>query len=346
MFVYERLRFVHMCLKEEQNAAQVLAAVAAHALCRSFDTAVEKKRGISNLELLYQEISRADRVKKQRQELKKLKKKQKKLVKKLGHLGEEAAGEECKLCADDGRSSSQQHPSLDLECTCLIDEQGYESEVDHDASSVCGSDSIDRTGEGGCAVVDKSHGTHTLHTGIKEQVIYSCSCDLAIVPEVRHSICSKSIDCGYGSDPSLLSSRTPSLVSTPDGSEIACSEGFCNHDCAPPTRRNWQLSVGEPLTLQQMLVSKLTLSSFSIIYYYYYANIESQDDSADSDDDLGAVRSEPIPDAVLLDFACRQSNIQAQREKLRQDLRHRFATMCNITKLANRPKTTSVKQSN
>lgn len=271
MFVYERLRFVHMCLKEEQNAAQVLAAVAAHALCRSFDTAVEQKRGISNLELLYQEISRADRVKKQRQELKKLKKKQKKLVKKLVQFGDGADGAdangECKLCEDDGRSSSH-----DLECTCLIDEQGYESEVDHDASSNCGSDSIDRAaatgggspssccggagGEGSVVDTVGHGGTRNKSSNCKDhQRFSSCgSCDCASAAVVSPNSCSKSVDCGYGSDPSLLSSRTPSLVSTPDGSEVACSEGFCNHECQP-TRRNWQLSVGEPLTLEQMLVS-------------------------------------------------------------------------------------------
>lgn len=282
MFVYERLRFVHMCLKEEQNAAQVLAAVAAHALCRSFDTAVEKKRGISNLELLYQEISRADRVKKQRQELKKLKKKQKKLVKKLvvqcgGDGGsadgalDECLNRECKACEDDGRS-----PLQDLECTCLIDEQGYESEVDHDASSNCGSDSIDTTaassngssitccgaggdGDGGNSV-GKGHGTHKSPNSKDHKIYSSCgSCDCASTSVVSANSCSKSIDCGYGSDPSLLSSRTPSLVSTPDGSEVACSEGFCNHECQPTAGRNWQLSVGEPLTLEQMLVSLVNI---------------------------------------------------------------------------------------
>lgn len=274
MFVYERLRFVHMCLKEEQNAAQVLAAVSAHALCRSFDTAVEKKRGISNLELLYQEISRADRAKKQRQELKKLKKKQKKLVKRQVLSGEDGAddggsgaGGECQLCADDGRSSSQHSPHL--ECTCVIDEQGYESEVDHDASSNCGSDSTETApganticygaGGAGCGGGSIARGKNEVHGGGrcgKGQSMFSCgSCDLAATSSsaVGHSSCSKSVDCGYGSDPSLLSSRTPSLASTPDGSEVACSEGFCNHD--GPPRCNWPMSVAEPLTLQQMLVS-------------------------------------------------------------------------------------------
>jgi len=74
MIMYERLRRIYVSLREEERACQVLAAVGVHALCRSFDTFVEQKQGISNLELLYQEISRAERAKQIKREQKKLKK--------------------------------------------------------------------------------------------------------------------------------------------------------------------------------------------------------------------------------------------------------------------------------
>lgn len=82
MCLYERLRRINVCLREEENACQVLAAVAVHALSRSFDMAVENKQGISNLELLYQEISREERSKEQKKEQKKLKKRKKRNEKK------------------------------------------------------------------------------------------------------------------------------------------------------------------------------------------------------------------------------------------------------------------------
>ncbi|XP_075148369.1 gametogenetin-binding protein 2-like [Haematobia irritans] len=82
MIMYERLRRVFVSLREEERACQVLAAVGVHALCRSFDMSVEKKQGISNLELLYQEISRAEKAKEHKREQKKLKKKKKKNEKK------------------------------------------------------------------------------------------------------------------------------------------------------------------------------------------------------------------------------------------------------------------------
>lgn len=83
--MYERLRRVYVSLREEERACQVLAAVGVHALCRSFDMSVEKKQGISNLELLYQEISRAEKAKEHKREQKKLKKKKKKNEKKNSH---------------------------------------------------------------------------------------------------------------------------------------------------------------------------------------------------------------------------------------------------------------------
>ena len=37
MCIYDRLKKIHQCVKEEENACQVLGAVAVYALCRSFD---------------------------------------------------------------------------------------------------------------------------------------------------------------------------------------------------------------------------------------------------------------------------------------------------------------------
>ncbi|KAG5683430.1 hypothetical protein PVAND_012711 [Polypedilum vanderplanki] len=81
MCIYNRLKRVQQCVKEEENACQVLAAVAVYSLCRSFDMAVEKKRGV-NLEFIYNEISRDERNKEQQNKKKKLKKRKKRNEKK------------------------------------------------------------------------------------------------------------------------------------------------------------------------------------------------------------------------------------------------------------------------
>lgn len=262
MFIYERLRRVHMCLKEEENACQVLAAVAVHALCRSFDMAVEKKRGISNLELLYKEISRAEKAKEQRKEQKKLKKKKKKNDKKCADAST--------LCLCNGGDDDM----ATMVCTCgALDENGYDSNDDQDETTMncCNNNSDDINSEmasskangtgtdgggggdggGGCcnAVVDD------ISIDVKDEIsLFSCHTCVANVggnskkgggggggsvgAVANKNRCSKSIDGGYVSEPSnhdgpcssVLSSRTSSMTSSPEGSEIACSDGFCNHD--------------------------------------------------------------------------------------------------------------------
>lgn len=300
MCIYERLRRVHVCLKEEENACQVLAAVGVHALCRNFDMAVEKKQGISNLELLYQEISRAEKVKEFRKEQKKLKKKKKKNEKK---------NLETRLTFDALDSVETKSP-----WECIINDNGYyvdnedEQEIDICCSSSDGSSGI-------CTVGKKGNVNGADRTILKKQDILTnsrCCMNNNITTKVKNCNTNKSgnlnnvktkfsdasckscvnningytkyIDGGYVSEPSshheesclMLSisnnnSRTSSIVSTPEGSEVACSDGFCNHEplhinrngnnnigCTPSENNNCTHVQNDKkqLTLQQMLVSK------------------------------------------------------------------------------------------
>lgn len=81
MCIFERFRKIYNARKEEEGACQLLAVLALHGMYRSFDLAVEEKRGISNLELLYEEISQQEQRQEQRKEQKRLKKRQKKMEK-------------------------------------------------------------------------------------------------------------------------------------------------------------------------------------------------------------------------------------------------------------------------
>ncbi|XP_067215566.1 gametogenetin-binding protein 2-like isoform X2 [Linepithema humile] len=76
--VAEKLHRVYRRLKEEETVCKVLAAVAIDALSRNFQMAVEVKQGISQLELLYKELTREEIVKQQRREKLRLKRKKKK----------------------------------------------------------------------------------------------------------------------------------------------------------------------------------------------------------------------------------------------------------------------------
>lgn len=224
-----------MSLKEEENACQVLAAVAVHALCRSFDIAVEKKRGISNLELLTKELDRADKAKELRKEQKKMKKKKKRIVKKLeasqGCPDYEMDGLSLYLAIDDNYSDVDDlHAELIKTQNCL--NSTSIADIDHDIS-------ID----------------------VKDELsLYTChSCEVNMMSGCSKSIdggCSKSIDGGYVSGPyDTLNSRTSSLASSPEGSEVACSDEFCSHHNSVVT------------TLQQMLVCVHHLL-FSIFLFF------------------------------------------------------------------------------
>lgn len=281
MCIYERLRRVHMCLKEEENACQVLAAVAVHALCRSFDMSVEKKRGISNLELYYKEISRAEKAKEIRKEQKKLKKKKKKNEKKITDAG----GLRCCSCDFDNIENDSGR------CNCtMADENEYDTE-EQELNNCCNGSkgkpaAETSTSKSKCC----ANSSDEMSIDVKDEVsIFSChSC------EIIGSGCAKSIDGGYVSEPSshhdgpcsVLSSnnnsRTSSIASSPEGSEVACSDGLCNHDQhgggnhshrTTPEYVGRQHVNGLPLTLQQMLVRKLFSKvffplSFSDVSYF------------------------------------------------------------------------------
>lgn len=73
-------------------------------------------------------------------------------------------------------------------------------------------------------------------------------------------------DCGYSSGNNggccETMSGSSSLMSSPEGSEVACSEGFCNHergDCLDLTKNDKTSCTGFTLSLQDMLVCTLYL---------------------------------------------------------------------------------------
>ncbi|CAG2065314.1 unnamed protein product, partial [Timema podura] len=76
--IYDRLYKIHTRLREEQSICQVLAAVAVETLCRNFEMAVDVKRGVSQLELLYEQITKEEIAKQHRKEHKKQKRRRRK----------------------------------------------------------------------------------------------------------------------------------------------------------------------------------------------------------------------------------------------------------------------------
>lgn len=112
--MYERLHRIYMRMREEECTCQVFAAVAVDTLSRSFEMAVERKQGISQLELLYAELAREEQQKQIRKEQKKIKRKRKK-----GKSGEHGDGKE--NCIDFDDEYDDKDDIMDKECTCVHD---------------------------------------------------------------------------------------------------------------------------------------------------------------------------------------------------------------------------------
>lgn len=269
MCIYNRLKRIQQCLKEEENACQVLAAVSVHALCRSFDMAVENKRGV-NLELIYDEISREDRIKEEQQKRRKMKKRKKRNDKKLKDE-DDLDSYDCDPKPVPEKCDCQEEDHVHSE-----DEENLHSDDDEDEDKIvlCDGTIID-VGLGPSShaskmikvaspvkvhrVIHRNHSVErsrstsieNLDVKVDEMSITSCqSCH-----DGDGECAQRSIDAGYSSETqndgllsNINSSRTSSIVSTPEGSEVACSDTCCKG-----------IDIGNVesfLTLEQMLVSE------------------------------------------------------------------------------------------
>ncbi|KDR09742.1 Gametogenetin-binding protein 2 [Zootermopsis nevadensis] len=390
--VYERLHRINLRLREEECMCQVLAAVAIEALCRNFEMAVEVKQGISQLELLYEQITKEELAKQQKKEQKKQKRRKKK-EKRVGH-DEKENNFEC----ESEENADQNSEELFSSCTCLDPKPVVQNTDRHKlqvldrkskGSPTCycedcirrkkdkGSfaESVEDQSNKAQRSVDKQQGQHSSKTGANCLAGDSASNNNSLLSSVRNSVspfpssatpeqqlslspcqscksaqdlvetsaallstnaslknCLRcngnwsssehSQDCGYSSENNNgccdTGSGSSSLPSSPEGSEVACSDGFCNHEgectgdrnCEPQTHYrsghgptdmnlNTRGPGGLTLTLQQML-----------------------EESCSSDEECY------IPVEEVQEFKARMLHVMEKRQELRQTLRKRFDELC------------------
>ncbi|XP_011690104.1 PREDICTED: gametogenetin-binding protein 2-like isoform X1 [Wasmannia auropunctata] len=115
-------------------------------------------------------------------------------------------------------------------------------------------------------------------------------------------------DCGYSSEHNISSS---SLPSTPEGSEVACNDEWCDHEGACHDKLNHSNS---SISLLQERGPTLT---------------QMLKDSYISDDDD---KESYIPAEEVLEFKSRVCQLTEKRLELRQILRERFAMLCSHQK--------------
>ncbi|EDW14371.1 gametogenetin-binding protein 2-like [Drosophila mojavensis] len=352
MIMYERLRRIYVSLREEERACQVLAAVGVHALCRSFHERVEQKQGISNLELLYQEISRAEKAKELKREQKKLKKKKKKDEKKNMHRlcendsnANDAAETDCEEEEDgaNGEAEANTEPTVDATLDDAVDDgivmvcADADADVDANADAEpepkpptpsekpTKSKSKKQPKKKKQKSTSKKHKKKLCVDEHLDAVPKATKCNDCLAP-IPNCPCEQDVrDSGYGSDPhaSHANSRISSAVSSLEGSEVSCSDGLCNH-------HNYDMMAEEE---EEESVVDVTAPNSYVSDSVYGQQTQSDDkfsllqmlDFFDDEDDENCCY---IPQEVVLAYQYQREQVQRQREQLRATLRRNFERMC------------------
>ncbi|XP_044144197.1 gametogenetin-binding protein 2 isoform X1 [Bufo gargarizans] len=190
--LYERLHRIWQKLRAEEQTWQMLFYLGVDALRKSFEMTVEKVQGISRLEQLCEEFLEEERV----QELKQEKKRQKKKNRRKNKC----------VCT--------------IPVSADIKELSVESEKD-DPSGYVG------MGYNSCSGLEDNNGFVKV---ANENSCSSCTCPscngLLVSSRMKKGLTAHSngSDCGYSS--SMEGSESGSR----EGSDVACTEGICNHD--------------------------------------------------------------------------------------------------------------------
>ncbi|XP_064534138.1 gametogenetin-binding protein 2 isoform X1 [Pseudopipra pipra] len=190
--LYERLHRIWQKLRAEEQTWQMLFYLGVDALRKSFEMAVEKVQGISRLEQLCEEFSEEERVRELKQEKKRQKRKNRRKNKCVCEIP-------APLQATEEKEISQAKESSNFtESSC----------------KACGS------------TEEANNCVEVIVTNESTSCTCPSSGTLLGSPKIKKGLsphCTGS-DCGYSS--SMEGSETGSR----EGSDVACTEGICNHD--------------------------------------------------------------------------------------------------------------------
>lgn len=326
--LYERLHRVQQRLREEERTAKVLAAAATQALGRNFELAVDDKRGKSQLMMLFDEITKEELAKQHRREHKKQKRRKKK--EKKHEEKENRCGCDETTCKDSTCSCEECHE---------MKEETLEKRVQASVTARNYNYAGTKVGLELLSIV-KPPGTvpHNPPPQVPPAACQSCQsaqrnpAQSTLAPSWT-SRCSsqQSQDCGYSSEGNDTISGSCSLPSSPEGSEVACSDGFCNHegdcnssDIGKENNRRAALadkaavrpsSGGTPLTLLQMLEDPC---------------------SSDEEDNERSF----IPAEEVQAFQAQLPLVMKKRQELRETLIARFDRLCRPESDQSRPLST------
>ncbi|XP_051552341.1 gametogenetin-binding protein 2-like [Myxocyprinus asiaticus] len=188
--LYERLHRIWQKLRAEEQTWQMLFYLGIDALRKSFEMAVERVQGISRLEQLCEELSEEERAKELKQEKKRQKRKNRRKNK-------------CGFDMTEQETEGEKNKSLD---------EGSSESVDSGCKS-CGSG--EESGGSMEVIMTRENSPCTCPAA---SILHSPKTKKALLPHSNGS------DCGY------CSSMDGSEMGSREGSDVACTEGMCNHD--------------------------------------------------------------------------------------------------------------------
>ncbi|KAK0178640.1 hypothetical protein PV327_007516 [Microctonus hyperodae] len=381
--VAERLHRVHRRLREEETVCRVFAAVAVDALSRNFQMAVEVKQGITQLELLYEELTREEILKQQRREKLRLKRKKKK-ERRYENIEEKENSCDCSESRErNGGSSEGSCVCSELKPTTLNNDRHKLQVLDpkNKGQPTCkcpdclkktknGDNNVKLQNQSSTTSFRNKKPTRTIVQKIEDNIIKPNNDEkqlqvesLKIIDEVLQDTCScceeffekrqdgrwylreggktpphdemlkwldfnkryemkvreiisrassepSSHDCGYSSEHNVSNSSMPS---SPEGSEVACSEGCCSHEGECPENR---------------LPDKLDHSMLGIsLLGEHGPTLTQMLEDCHSSEDEGTESYIPAED--VKEFQARMYQVREKRLELRQHLRQRFAILCS-----------------
>jgi len=307
--LYQRMVSIWQRLREEEQSWQLLFYLGLHCLRKNFELSVEKKQGVSQLELICEEIKRAEVAKQLRQEHKRQKRRRRRnkvnielsqdMCQCEDELEEPGEGEDC-----DWEETYRDPCPVSCECESSRCSSGY-CQHDHRPQS--------------CPLYQREHSCS------------QCTC----VQELRSedgTLCYS--DCGYSSGGHESSWSAAS--SSCESSDVACTEGFCDHeDVADSEIQSSKDCCPEVVNKDQPGTRNVGFSNYLSPGKRYTIGRSLQDMLQD-----GSV-SEDVPDLIPAEMARLQAQLpqlNRLRAQLRQKLRAQFEQL-HTRPLRIRPRT-------
>lgn len=242
----ERLQRVAQRLREEEQMVDLLQYASLQALRRSFEIAVESKRGVSQLELLCEELSREEAAQKQRKEAKKQRRKKKRGKKESScpdviprsekDYDDEDEDEDEEL-KDSDENDQYSASRMQLSCGRSLD-SSTKSKKDANVAL-----KNERNSDSTAKLLKSSTKLTSVDSGEWEASRSpSCESYSCTAADSKHSSCRGPVQLAaqqtlfsaasakkYVQESGYCSTNSSNLA-TPEGSDVACTEGLCNHN--------------------------------------------------------------------------------------------------------------------